>query len=72
MVIKGIFGYFIQFLSYNFRVPVKAIYKLGVKPFVNHLFALVVHLPDRVDVRKQAVNAIAFKVAHLALKFLDL
>ena len=59
-------------LFYNGSSPAKTIDNLRLEPFEHHLFAMLVHLPNGVNVRQQAVNGMLFQVVDLALQFLDL
>ena len=72
MVLKGFLSNLIELLFGNRSSPAKTVHNLRFKPFEYHLFAVLVHLPNRVNVRQQAVDGMVFQLVDLALQFLDL
>ena len=72
VVLKGFLSNLIELLFRNRSSPHETVHNLRFKPLEYHLFAVLVHLPNRVNVRQQAVDGMVFQLVDLALQFLDL
>ena len=67
MVLKGFLSNLIELLFGNRSSPAKTVHNLRFKPLEYHLFAVLVHLPNRVNVRQQAIDGMVFQLVDLAV-----